>query len=204
MANTNGLPTAKLERTEIIPRIADTMSTSLRDDTTATLHRICDAFDSAVRALDKKLTSQNWTPAGREFAINEAKVEFDAFTQALADGAVKHAKAHASQLEAELAQVPEPNFFIASQIWKRLDAMNASEIDVFLSQSDDPQVLSAVMSAPAAFPYGSPAARGKLLMNYARAHKPEKVALLNDCNQFTDAVQNFRDSMVRSFKKIGG
>jgi hypothetical protein len=135
-------------------------------------------------------------------AVNEARAEFDGITAVQVDAVTKHARDHAAQLEQELAQVPEPNFYIASQIWKRLDAMDASDLNLFLSRTSDPQVVAAVMNAPSAFPYGSNEARAQMTANYAREHKPAQHALLSDNRHFIDAVQNFRDMLVRKFRDV--
>jgi hypothetical protein len=198
----SNVPTAKQARS-IIPRITADMTQQMGGQTTAALHQLADTFDKEVADLERTVRNSNLSDAGREYTVNERRAAFEAFTQVQVDAHTKAAREHAAQLEAELSMVPAPdNFFVISQIWKRLDSMSASDVDALLTQSNDPQLVSAVFSAPAIFQYGSEGARQRLLFNYNKATRPERLALLDDARTFIEAIANYRDMLVRRFKEI--
>jgi hypothetical protein len=124
-------------------------------------------------------------------------------TQAAVDRATKGVRAHAEQLRAELTKVLEPaNWIVTDRIWRKLDAMSDAEREAFLRQTADEQVIAAVVHAPGAFPLASEATLRTLLTNYARAHRPEKMKLLDDAEAFVQIVDEFRDALLRRFREI--
>lgn len=80
--------------------------------------------------------------------------------------------------------------------------MDRNEREMFLMRTDDPEVVAAVASAPAAFPIGSDDARKRLMENFNRAHRPDKLALANDLRAALAAVDNYRDMVLRELRKV--
>jgi hypothetical protein len=53
---------------------------------------------------------------------------------------------------------------------------------------------------PCRFSFGSDAARRTILANYAKAHRAQQFALLQDAEAFIDITAQFRDALLRRFR----
>jgi hypothetical protein len=78
--------------------------------------------------------------------------------------------------------------------------MEKSERDLFLSRSDDLQVVSAVLHGLTSFPIGSDGARAKMLDTYNRRHRHDKVALRDDADAFVSEVESFVEDAARHLR----
>jgi hypothetical protein len=190
------IPTANLLRS-VIDRYASRVREDQRGQLTGTLHNVADVFDRAVKAADKKLKAQQWTAAGRELLMHEARAEAGAMIALIADAATKHHRDHLAALDAELSEVPTINEFRATEIRGLLRDMRKEDRDHFVSQSNDPEVLAAIVHGPASFPLVSDNAVKQALANYNRAHRASKAALRDDAATYVDVVTNFADDAQR-------
>jgi hypothetical protein len=195
-------PNSSMLREQIIPRVVADIRETMRGTAQTGMANMCDVFDTTVQSTNKKLTGQAWTPGGAEYVKNEARLEAEGMLDVILDSTTKGARDHFAQLDRELTRVPEPsNGFAAMAVWQKLDAMNASDRDHFLSRTDDPAIVSAVFHAPSVFSLGHDDARKRMLTNYNRAHRPEPFALANDCRSFIDAVEGFADTLKRELRR---
>ena len=184
-------------------RITEKVRENLRGTVTTVLSGINTTFDAQVQSFDKKTRTHPYTPGGRDHLSAEMIAEGTSMMDVLKDAHTKNAREHFGQLQAELKAVPEiRDAFRAHYIWQRLDALDPRDRDQLLSRTDDPEVVSAVMHAPAAFPIGSDDARARMLTNFNKAHRPDKVALADDLETFLTAVDNYVDMVKRELRKV--
>src|SRR5688500_1295657 len=139
----------------IIDRVASNVREDERGALTTTLRSMTEVFDKQVQATDKKLQAQQWSPAGRELVNNEAVAEATAMLKVQIDAATTHHRQHLAALDGELSQIDSINEFRAVEIRRLLREMPKSDRDHFISQSDDAEVLAAVVHGPQAFPIAS-------------------------------------------------
>ena len=204
MANapTQTTPDSKLWRDQIIPRILDGQRADQRGKLKGVLENIASTFDTAAQSFDKKMRSQPWTQAGREYAASEAITEATAMLKVFADSATQHHREHMAALDAELSQVPSINEFRAVEIRDLIRDMTRSERDAFVAQNDDPEVLSAILHGPKSFPIASTDSVQRALTNFNRAHRADRVALRDDAAAYVSAVENFADMVARELRRV--
>jgi hypothetical protein len=196
------VPTLNILRTTIDRRVSHVRE-SMRNDLTKTLRSIVDTGEIQIKSTHKKLREQVWSPAGAELLKNEAIAEGVGMIKLLADAATKNARDHRGQLDRELSQVPEPpNAFLAHEVRQELKALDKSDRDFFLTRTSDPQLVSAVLHGPTAFPLGSDDARARMLSNYNKTHRPDKVALRDDAHAFVFAVEDFVEDAARHLRDV--
>lgn len=195
----NETTTGNVLRT-IINRYAERVRVDQRGPLTNTLNNIADIYDKTVQAADKKLKAQQWTPAGRELLMHEARAEAGAMIQLAVDAATRHHREHRHRLDAELSQVPTINEFRASEIRGLLRAMPKGDRDHYVMQSDDPELLASVVHGPRAFPLVSEDAVKRGMDGFNRAHRPQQVALRDDTDTFVSTVEGFAEDAQRHLR----
>jgi hypothetical protein len=115
---------------------------------------------------------------------------------------IQHDTDHLSQVNEVLQHVPPPsNPMGALYVWQKPDRMKPEDVNYLLSQSSDPELLSAVWHAPSAFPIGSPDARKRLLDNFNREHRAADFQMAQSLRDRIEAVKNFRDLVMRELKE---
>ena len=186
----------------IIPRVASNVREDQRGALTGVLDNAARVIDSAAQAMDKKLRGFAFTPQGRELLASEAVAEATAMVKLIADSATKDHRAHRAALDAELAHVEPINEFRATEIRTLLRDMNRNEREAFIGTASDPEVLAAIVHGPRAFPLASGDATTRALLNYNKAHRPDKVALRDDADSYVNAVDNFAEMVTRELRRV--
>jgi hypothetical protein len=194
------LPTARQLRS-IIPRAVAGLRDDQRGNATGVLENIASVLDKSVQAADKKLKGQQWTEAGREFALDQARAEAEGMIKVIADGATQRHRDHLTQLEADMSEVPTINEFRAVEIRSLLRSMDTRERELFISRSDDPEVLAAVVHGPRSFPITTDEAVRSGLVNFNRTHRAPAAALADDARAFVAAVEGFADTVAREIRR---
>ena len=195
-------PSSKTWRSEIVPRLVADLHEGLRGTVTDALTQLNDVFDKQIAAFDGKTKTHPYTEGGRNYLAGELNSQAVGLATTLVDSRMNGARDHLRQLEKEMKAVPSLDAFRAAYIWQKLDAMERNDRETFLMRTDDPEIAAAVASAPAAFPIGSAEARERLMLNFNRAHRPDKVALATDLRNALAAVDNYKDMVLRELRKV--
>jgi hypothetical protein len=168
---------------------------------TNAMHQIVGTYETAVTAQRKKERVLNLSEFGVKDARYAAFMEADAMIGVQVESVTRHAKDHAEQLRAELHTVPEVgNAVVAREIRDYLRTMSPAEVDHFLSQTSDPETVSAVVHGPKILALGSDTAREAMLRAYNTAHRPDKLQLLDDCETLISAVEGYADIVKRQLR----
>jgi DNA-binding MarR family transcriptional regulator len=200
--NAQKLPTASYLRTAVIPRIVETQREDVRGPLHSTLHAMTQTFDHSVAEFDRTVKRTALTDAGRELTAADAYANATAMLAVQADAATKHQREHLAQLETKLSDVPAINEFRAAEIRNLLRGMSRNDREMFISRTEDGEVLAAVLHGPASFPLASADAQKQMLANYNRAHRAQDAALVDDLRSMIDAVENFKDTVARDLRKV--
>ena len=197
------VPNANLWREELGPRHEAKVRDNLRAAVHAVVHGGASVLDTTYRVVQKQLTEQAWTERGAQDKKFAARMEAEGMLDITATSATAQARDHFAQLQQELATVAEPsNGFASMVIWQKLDAMTASDRNLFLSRVDDADIVSAVMHAPSIFAFGDNDARQRMLTNYNRRHRPMQYALADDLGTFIAVVDDIVEGMKRDLSRV--
>jgi hypothetical protein len=192
------LPGANMWRGELLPRWESRVRENLRGKVREVGLSALDVATTSVQSVNTKLQRQVWRPDGAELLKRETIFAAEGQIDIFASRATTQARDHLGQLRNELERVPEPtNGFSAQAIWLKLDGLDPHDRNRLIANTDDPQVVSAVLHAPSVFALGSDDARRRMLASYNRAHRPQQVALANDLEAFISVVDEVTAGVKR-------
>jgi hypothetical protein len=167
------------------------------------MHNMISIADSKARTFFD--TKQNHVLSSGGIEVLRANTLTDAETKLkdIVDGELRPATDHLRQVEQELADVPAlMHIELAREIRDELRKMSASERAARLRDTDDDETISAIVHGPRGmFALADDATLTRMIARYNAKHRPEKAAMAQTLRDRIEAVQNFRDMLLRRLKE---
>lgn len=166
------------------------------------MHNALSVAESKARSYFDTKANHALSPGGVEVLRVQSLNDAESKLAAIVDAEVKPAADHLRQVEDDLTTVPGIHVEIAREIRDELRKMTPSGRAAKLRTADDDEAVSAIVHGPRGmFALVDAGTMTTMLNRYNQRNRPQQFALAQELRDRIDAVQNFRDMLLRRLKE---